>query len=112
MLLQPQGRVCDPLCHYVIVRRDLPPGLACAQIIHAAGESSPGNLPDGTYAIALTAEAPQLQDLARQLSEAGIAHRNIRESDAPFSGELMAIGVCPQPRSKLRRYFSTLPLVK
>jgi hypothetical protein len=96
----------------VIVRSDLAPGIRAAQIVHAAGESSPGNLPEGTFAIALAAEPNELQDLAIRLSEAGIAHRNVRESDEPYSGELMAIGVFPQPRSKLRRYFSTLPLVR
>jgi hypothetical protein len=84
----------------------------CAQTIHAAGESSPGNLPDGTYAIALSAEPQQLQDLERQLIEAGIAHRAIRENSEPYSGELMAIGVRPGLRSQLRRYFSTYPLIK
>jgi hypothetical protein len=38
----------------VIVRADLPRGIQAAQIIHAAGESSPGKLPDGTFAIALS----------------------------------------------------------
>jgi hypothetical protein len=48
----------------VIVRADLPKGIQAAQVIHAAGESSPGSLPDGTYAIALS--VPDERALARE----------------------------------------------
>ena len=56
----------------MILRRDLPHGLQVAQAIHAAGESSPGNLPDGTYAIALAvADEPSLLREAERLRARG-----------------------------------------
>ena len=56
----------------MILRRDLPHGLQVAQAIHAAGESSPGNLPDGTYAIALAvADEPSLLREAERLCARG-----------------------------------------
>jgi hypothetical protein len=56
----------------VILRRDLPHGLQVAQAIHAAGESSPGNLADGTYAIALAvADEPALLREAERLRARG-----------------------------------------
>ncbi len=56
----------------MILRRDLPHGLQVAQAIHAAGESSPGNLPDGTYAIALAvADEPALLREAERLRARG-----------------------------------------
>lgn len=37
----------------------LPRGLLAAQVVHAAGESSPGDLPEGTHAVVLAAEDQQ-----------------------------------------------------
>lgn len=91
----------------------MPRGLLAAQVTHAAGESSPGNLPEGTYAVVLAAKSPeQLIFIEKHLIHNGVPHKAIRENDPPYRGELLAIGVTPQPRSQLRRYFSTLPLLK
>jgi len=107
---QPQP---DPLTHYCIVRSDLPRGVQAAQLVHAAGESSPGTLTEGTYAVVLTVDSElQLEALHHQLNDRGIAHNLIRENDAPHAGQLMAIGVAPAPRSQLRRHFSSLPLLR
>lgn len=103
----------DPWTHYVIVRADLPAGAAAAQLIHAAGESSPGHLPPGTYAIALACPNERaLVLLADQLRLAGVSFRCIFETDAPWNGQLMAIGIEPGPRSKLRKLLSSLPLYR
>ena len=51
------------LTHYVIVREDLPTGVMAAQIVHAAGESSPGDLPPNTFAVALAASDEQQLEL-------------------------------------------------
>lgn len=84
-----------------------------AQLIHSAGESSPGNLPGGTHAIALTArDSAHLAEISEKLTANGIPHVPIVENCPPYRGELMAIGVSPAPRSALKRYFSSLPLVK
>jgi hypothetical protein len=56
----------------VIVRADLPQGVRSAQIIHAAGESSPGWLPNGTYAVALwRADERSLQREIERLQSRG-----------------------------------------
>lgn len=91
------------------MRRDLSHGVAAAQLVHAAGESSPGGLLEGTYAIVLVVDDEDaLTALARSLAIAGVAHVPIIEPDRGH--EMTAIGVVPGLRSKLRRYFSTLPL--
>jgi hypothetical protein len=83
-----------PVKHYVIVRADLPLGVMVAQTIHAAGESGPAV--HGTHAIALAATNERaLGRVADQLTEAGINHVQIREPDAPWLGQLMAIGIPP-----------------
>jgi len=84
-----------------------------AQIVHAAGESSPGSLPSGTFAIVLAApdEAALLSHEDR-LRAAGVAHVAIRENEGPFAGQLCAIGLRPAPRSSLRRWTSSVPLLK
>ncbi len=101
------------IAHYVVTRADIPTGLQAAQIIHAAGESSPGNIPPGCYAIALVArDEGELDALSFGLFRAGIRHARVVENDAPWTGQLMAIGIPPRPRKELRRYLSHLPLVK
>jgi hypothetical protein len=110
----PSGVPTGPLYHYVVVRRDLPHGVQVAQVIHAAGESSPGNLPEATHAVALHAkDEAQLLKIERALHEAGFQFKAIREPDAPWSGALMAIGLSPVTRSPtLRQLLGKLPLVK
>lgn len=84
-----------------------------AQLIHAAGESSPGDLSPGTYAIALAAKSEiQLLALERRLISQNIPHAAIREPDAPWDGQLMAIGIAPCDRSIVRKEVSQLPLIK
>ena len=82
-------------------------------LVHAAGESSPGNLPDGTFAIVLS--VPDEATLARQavrLLAADVPFHAIREPDGGYNNALMAIGVVPGRRSVLRRHFANLPLLK
>lgn len=101
------------LTHYAITRRDLSVGLQAANLIHAAGESSPGGLPSGTYAIALHArDEAHLESIAGFLQAAGIAHVVIRETDGPHAGQIMSIGIVPCDRQIVRRLLSSLPLVK
>ncbi len=70
--------------------------------IHAAGESSPGDLPDGVYAIALHAkDMAHLFQVACLLAKNHIKHKLIIESDAPYEGQLMAIGIAPMERGKI-----------
>ncbi len=103
----------DPITHFVIVRRDLPPGVLAAQLVHAAGESSNGDLAEGTFAVVLAvADQAALSAERARLSLAGVAHVAIHEPDAPYDGALMAIGLRPGPRSQLRRHVAQLPLFR
>lgn len=87
--------------------------MLAAQLIHAAGESSPGGLPEGTHAIALAArDSAHLDEIAQRLINAGVAVTRIIEDWPPFNGELLALGIAPSPRSSLRRLLSSLPLVR
>jgi peptidyl-tRNA hydrolase len=78
--------------------------------VHAAGESSPGNLPAGTYAIVLACAA--LEALSAKLKEAGVSHHLIVENDGLFAGEATALGVVPGRRSILKKHFSSYPLLR
>jgi len=115
----------------VIVRRDLPIGVLGAQIIHAAGESSPGGLAEGTYAVALAvpdevaAEAVRLrsrgfahlssgQEVGRMqaFGDERLAFVTIHEPDEPYRGALMAIGIVPARKEGLRRHLASIPILK
>lgn len=82
-------------------------------LVHAAGESSPGDLPEDTFAIVLAAadEAALARERDR-LRAAGVQLVEIHEPDAPHSGALMALGLRPARKEDLRRHVSQLPLLK
>lgn len=101
------------LTHYCVVRADIPIGAQAANLIHAAGYSSPGNLPCTTYAVALTVkDEATLRSLAETLTKAGLPHHMCLESDEPYSGQYMAIGIEPMERRLLKKYLSQYPLLK
>lgn len=101
------------LYHYVVVRADLPRGLQTAQVIHAAGESSPGNIPSGTHAVCLVVPGEkELEELETRLRRAGIKHTTIVENDAPYTAQRTAIGFPPSGKGVLRKFLSALPLLK
>lgn len=90
----------------------MPRGLLAAQVTHAAGESANNKVKPGTYAVVLGATADQLAELEQQLVSGGVLFAAIRESDPPHNGELLALGIEPQLKSKVRRYVSSLPLLR
>lgn len=101
----------EPLFHFVIVRRDLSIGLLAAMCVHAAGESSPGDLPGNTHAVVLSApDEAALAAVKDRLARAGVAHVAIREPD--LGDALMAIGVRPARKEILRKHLSSLPLLR
>jgi hypothetical protein len=103
----------DPLTHYIVVRADLPMGVIAAQIAHAAGESSRGDLGPGTFAVVLAvADQAALELEASRLVGRGVELVQIREPDAPYDGALMALGLRPGLRSALRRHLANLPLFR
>jgi len=95
----------DPYSHYVIVRRDLPRGLLAAQVVHAAGESSPGGIPEGTHAVVLAAD--DLGPVRDRLVAEGLPHVEVAEEGLG----LVALGVAPGPKSKFRS-LGDLPLLR
>jgi hypothetical protein len=98
-----------PTTHLCVVRADISLGQQFAQLLHAAGESAGGPLPEETIAVALHArDEAHLRAIAAQLAEAGIAHQLIIECD----GQAQAIGCVPTTdRAALRRVTSMLPLM-
>lgn len=97
----------------MVVRGDLPRGIQAANIVHAAGESSPGNLPSGTHAVCLVVPGEkELWELERRLRHGGVKFSAIIESDSLFTAQLMAIGCIPAGKEVLRRFLSALPLLK
>jgi len=95
------------------VRSDLPRGIQAANIVHGAGESSPGNLPSGTHAVCLTVPSEEaLHEVADRLGAAGIPFVSIIEVDAPYCDQLMAIGCVPAGKEVLKRCLSALPLLR
>lgn len=97
----------------MVVRSDLSRGIQAANIVHAAGESSPGNLPSGTHAVCLTVPTEDaLRAVADRLAEYAVAFVSIVETEGPHAGHLMAIGCVPAGKEVLRRHLSALPLLR
>lgn len=92
----------------------MPRGVVAANLVHAAGESSPGNLPEGTHAYVLAVpDEVALCALADRLERAQIAFVRVVEPDAPYNNALMAIGLVPvSDRREVRRLLSSLPLLR
>jgi hypothetical protein len=85
-----------PICHYVIVRADLPDGFREAQVGHAIGESLLGPHEPGTYVVVLAArDEAHLALEADRLEAAGVALTRVCEPDAPWCGALTALGLRP-----------------
>ena len=82
-------------------------------ITHAAGESSPGNLPEGTFAIVKMArDELHLALIADELQAAGVALVRVHEPDRPYCGALMALGLRPARKGVLKRHLRKLPLLE
>jgi hypothetical protein len=106
-------RELNPICHYIVCREDLPRGIQAAMLVHAAGESSPGNLAEGTYAVVLAVrDAKALAQIADRLRVAGVDFVAVFEPDPPYDGELMALGLRPARKEHVRRHLSALPLLR
>jgi hypothetical protein len=101
------------LAHYVIVRDDLPAGVVAAMIVHAAGESAAkfNNDDDGRFrgATAIVLSVPGLLELGALSDTLKVNHIQrveVSESSAPYTGQLMAVGVVPADRSKIQQFFT------
>lgn len=111
------------MIHYILVRKDLPFGVTLAQVGHAAGESMgkwAEHLKDRSVHYPPTSivvlGVPNLRSLRyweKKLwglvnSQANIYFTSIHEPDAPYNGELMAIGIWPGEKDKLGPIFKRL----
>jgi hypothetical protein len=82
-------------------------------LVHAAGESSPGNLKPDTYAVVLAVpNEGALMAVAARLTLARVAFVEIHEPEPPHHGALMSIGLLPARKETLRRHLSSLPLLR
>ena len=97
-----------------MVRSDLSRGFLASQICHAAGETSPGGLPEGTYAVVLAVpDIRGLLDVRAALADAEIPYKLICEPDSPHNGAPTALGLVPTTdRRAVRRVLGRLPLLK
>lgn len=83
-----------------------------AQLVHAAGETSPGNLPTGTHAVVLGVSSEDaLKFVSKRLRDARIPHKPIIENDAPYTDQWMAIGVKPLPKGDVYPHLRKLNLL-
>lgn len=87
--------------------------MVAAQLVHAAGESAPGDLAPGTHAVVLGVDnEAELQEIEARLFQFDVPYHAIREPDAPWQGALMAIGVVPMvPTKQLRKVTKKLRLL-
>lgn len=97
----------------MVCRDDLPKGFLAAQLVHAAGESSPGDLPEGTNAVVLAVpNEAALHAVAARLRSAGVDFVAIHEPDPPWNGQLTALGLRPTRKEAVQKQLSSLPLLK
>lgn len=107
------SRPAAPLYHYVVVRDDLPRGIASAQIVHAADESVEERVPKNTHAVVLTVpDEPALWRLRTRLETTSARFVCVVEDDAPYTGQFMAIGFAPARKEVIGRHLSRLPLLR
>jgi hypothetical protein len=107
--------LCQPIdlaasnWHYILLREDLPTGVALAQACHAASESSQGTEP-GTFLIVLgLPDEPAMQKYAKRLRSKDIRFVEFREPDR--NNEVTAIGIFPtKDRDALRKVIGHLAL--
>ncbi len=79
---------------------------------HAAGESSPGNLPSGTHAVVLGVSPERLCAVQKRLESKGVRFKAIVENTAPWADQTTAIGLTPGRKSIVGRHVADLPLLK
>lgn len=86
-----------------------------AMLIHAAGESAREalELPHNTHAVALAVTTQQeLQSIMNRLHAEGVPFRPIVEVGGEYDGQLMAVGIIPCTKDKVKKIVSNLPLIK
>lgn len=105
--------------HYVIVRRDLPLGVLAAMVTHAAGESAAiyklvaGKEFWGCTAVVLEARnEAHLRKISLTLDDSDLLYVGVFESDGPYAGQMMALGLVPVEREKAAGLLGELQTLK
>lgn len=111
--------------HYIFIRRDLPLGVALAQAVHAAGESSTHyagaydstlyrtHLPAHTVAVVLEAEDElHLLEIQKMLQVNSVKHVSVVETDQPYCQQLMAIGLVPTSSDEVVKLLKPFKLLR
>jgi len=81
--------------------------------VHAAGDSSPGNLPHDTIAVVLgVPDETALETVAKRLTLAQVPFVRVEEPDPPFNGQLVALGVVPGERGIVGKPLRGLRTIK
>jgi hypothetical protein len=62
--------------------------------------------------VVLQAAQERLEALEGILEAQGVPFRAIREVDPPYNGELLAIGLKPARKDRLKKYLSSFPLLR
>ena len=80
--------------------------------MHAAGESSPGELPADTHAVVLSADTVGLSALSARLTSESVPHSTVIENDPPYTNQLLAIGIAPDSKEAIYPYVRKFKLLK
>jgi hypothetical protein len=95
------------------VRDDLPRGVLAVNILHAAGESAAGRVDCRTNGVVLSAKNEiELKVFAERCEAKGLRVTPIQETEGPFEGQLMALGIHPDDGREARRWLSSVPLLR
>lgn len=98
------------------MRRDLPLGFRDAHDLHAGyaiGRMAGAAGPEFPHAIILSIpDEKTLLEWSDKLAALSIRHELIREPDPPWNGQATILACYPVRKSLLRRYLSSLPLLK
>lgn len=95
------------LSHYILIRRDLAPGLQLAYCVHASGESVSRRVPAGTRAVVLGVP----DEGALKVYGDALVHDEIEHTPIVENGELFSIGLAPSADTgRIQRLLSSLPL--
>jgi hypothetical protein len=106
------------LTHYIVVRKDLPVGVMCAMVTHAAGESGAlyqdrydGRFRGATAVVLEVEDQAGLEKVVGKLFNAGLPYVTVYERGGPYDGQFMAVGVVPIERDKVGPVFENYRLV-
>ena len=87
--------------------------MIAAQVAHAAGAGSDRHPPEVHVVVLSVPSEGALLCVAQRLQLSGAAHTTVVESDSPYSGQAMSIGLeLLRDRSAAYRALSSLPLLK